>query len=180
MYQAAETDRLILREFLKDDCNNNLSFLTDLNVCNFMTLRTIEKYEIQEYIDKIIKFQNEVPRRFIKFMVVLKCSDEVIGECGLLMPNVEHETGELIFRYSTKYWGHGYATEAAKEMIKYGFDTLKLHRIEAICDVRNKMSARVLEKLGMKLEGRLREHKIIKGERRSSDIYSLLKYELAE
>lgn len=178
MYKVAETERLILREFLKDDCNNDLSFLTDPNVCNYMTLRAIEKSEIKAYIDKIIRFKTEVPRRFIKFMVILKCSDEVIGECGILMPNAEHETGELIFRYSAKYWGHGYATEAAKEMIDYGFNTLKLHRIEAICDVRNKMSSKVLEKLGMKLEGRLREHKIVKGERRSSHIYSSLKYEL--
>jgi len=57
----------------------------------------------------------------------------------------------------------GYATEAARRLLTFGFDELKLHRIFATCDPNNKGSVRVLEKTGMRCEGRLREHKRVKG-----------------
>jgi ribosomal-protein-alanine N-acetyltransferase len=56
------------------------------------------------------------------------------------------------------YWGRGYGTEAARAVLAYGFDTLGLNRIYAHCLTRNPPSARVLRKIGMAPEGRLRQH----------------------
>jgi RimJ/RimL family protein N-acetyltransferase len=71
-------------------------------------------------------------------------------------------------------WGRGYATEAAREMLRFGFGELELHRIEATCDVLNAASARVLEKIGMQREGLLREHMWLRDRWRSSYLYSIL------
>ena len=71
----------------------------------------------------------------------------------------------------------GYASEAAKEIIRFGFEDLNLHRIFATCDPNNIGSAKVLEKIGMKREGRLRQHKWRKGEWRDSFLYSILEQE---
>ena len=67
------------------------------------------------------------------------------------------------YEFNPDYWGRGYATEAAREMLRFGFEELQLHRITAGCIADNAASAHVLEKIGMKLEGRLREKEFFKG-----------------
>lgn len=66
------------------------------------------------------------------------------------------------------------ATETAKALTKFGFNQLSLHRIFATCDVDNKRSAHVLEKIGMQNEGSLREHKWIRGAWRDSYLYAII------
>ena len=73
-----------------------------------------------------------------------------------------HE-GDIGYELSPKHWGHGYATEAAAAMLDFRFTQLKLHRIWSWCIADNVGSARVLHKLGMQAEGRLRENEYYKG-----------------
>lgn len=76
---------------------------------------------------------------------------------------------------STDYfWSKGYATETAKALVEFGFKKLCLHRVFATCDPENTASARVLEKTGMKLEGHIREHKLVKGKWRDSLLYAII------
>lgn len=72
------------------------------------------------------------------------------------------------------FWGMGYATEVAKLLIKLGFREFNLHRIYATCDPRNIGSSKVLEKIGMIFEGRMRENLLMKDEWRDSLLYSIL------
>ena len=68
----------------------------------------------------------------------------------------------------------GWATEAAGLLLRFGFNDLRLHRIAATCDPRNVASARVLEKIGMLYEGRLREALLIRDGWRDSSVYAIL------
>jgi ribosomal-protein-alanine N-acetyltransferase len=72
------------------------------------------------------------------------------------------------------YWGKGYATEAAQAIVNFGFKHLKMHRIWATCDVKNKASEKILKKCGMKKEGRLRSHMLLHGHWRTSYLYAIL------
>ncbi|MCK4510553.1 GNAT family N-acetyltransferase, partial [bacterium] len=74
-------------------------------------------------------------------------------------------------------WGRGLAMEAAAGLIGFGFEQLRVHRIWATCDTRNVRSARVLEKAGMKLEGIMRDDTWLRGQWRSSRLYSILEGE---
>ncbi len=76
-----------------------------------------------------------------------------------------------------EHWGRGIGIEAAGALIGFGFKELDLHRIIAKCDPMNVASWRVMEKNGMKREGRLRENVKIRGERRDSLLYSILRHE---
>jgi RimJ/RimL family protein N-acetyltransferase len=67
-----------------------------------------------------------------------------------------HQRADLGYWLGVPFWGQGYATEAARLVISYGFVRLQLHRIQARCFPRNRASARVLEKVGMRYEGLLR------------------------
>jgi [ribosomal protein S5]-alanine N-acetyltransferase len=76
-----------------------------------------------------------------------------------------------------KHWGRGYATEAAAEVIRYGFEECGLQRIFAGCFLRNPASGRVLEKVGMQREGTLRRHQMKWGEPLDIAFYGLLREE---
>ena len=71
-------------------------------------------------------------------------------------------------------WGHGYATEAARAWIAFGFASLDKHGIQAYCDVQNAASARVLEQAGMRREGFLRQHLLVRCRWRDSYLYDIL------
>jgi [ribosomal protein S5]-alanine N-acetyltransferase len=93
----------------------------------------------------------------VVFAVDLTHSHQLIGTIGLREIDQEHSQAEMGFWIGTDWWRNGYATEAAKGVIRYGFEELGLNRIYAHHMVRNPASGRVLEKSGMQREGLLRE-----------------------
>lgn len=83
---------------------------------------------------------------------------DLIGAIGLSEISEVHETAAMGYWIGRKYRNHGYCTEAARAILKYGFGQLKLHKIYAHHLSRNPSSGRVMQKLGMKKEGTLRKH----------------------
>ena len=81
----------------------------------------------------------------------------LVGAIGLRMERA-HDRAELGYWIGVPYWGHGYATEAARAVVRYGFETEGLNRIFAFHFVSNPASGRVLEKIGMRKEGVFRSH----------------------
>ncbi len=76
----------------------------------------------------------------------------------LVLGSKKYNSAEVWFKlHPTTYWGKGFATEALTSLIKFGFTTLKLHRITAGCAADNIASAKVLKKAGMRFEGRRRK-----------------------
>ena len=83
---------------------------------------------------------------------------DLVGAAGLVEVNRRHGRAELGYWVARHYWGRGYATEAARAVIEYGFSVLGLHRVYAMHFSRNPASGRVMEKCGMVHEAHLREH----------------------
>jgi [ribosomal protein S5]-alanine N-acetyltransferase len=104
--------------------------------------------------------------------VVLRETGRVIGGVGLRVSRPEHFAGDMGYTFNPEYWGKGYGTEAAAAMLTFGLVELNLHRIYATCDPENRASARVMEKIGMRYEGRLRDYTFKKGKWRDSLIYA--------
>lgn len=99
--------------------------------------------------------------------------DTLCGGVGLRIER-EHSRAELGYWIGLPYWGNGYATEAAKALVQYGFEILGLHRIFACHFARNSASARVLLKVGMRHEGSQRAHIVKWGEFIDLEIYGML------
>ena len=91
------------------------------------------------------------------FAIEHKASKKFIGLFGLKLGNKKFNKGEVWYKIHSESWGKGYASETLRKIIDYGFDTLKLHRIEAGCAIENIGSIKVLEKVGMIREGRGRQ-----------------------
>ena len=144
-----ETDRLILRLFEEKDIEP-LSFINqDPKVCEFFPV-PLNRAETETMIRKFIDHYNK--NKFSIYAVELKSTKEMIGFCGLFIPSFEaHFTPcvETGWRLGSQYWNHGYATEAAKTVLQYAFETLHLNEIVSFTAVNNIRSRRVMEKIGL-------------------------------
>jgi RimJ/RimL family protein N-acetyltransferase len=100
-----------------------------------------------------------------------------IGWCSLTRWNPDYRSAAMGYCFDDAAWGHGYATESARALLQWAFDTLDLNRVQAEADTRNAASARVLEKLGFVREGTLREDCVVNGEVSDSWVFGLIRRE---
>jgi RimJ/RimL family protein N-acetyltransferase len=100
-----------------------------------------------------------------------------IGWCGLTRWNPDYRSASLTCCLDDAAWGQGHATEAARGLLRWAFDTLDLNRVQAETDTRNAASARVLNKLGVVREGTLREDCVVNGEVSDSWVFGLIRRE---
>lgn len=144
-----ETERLILRVLTENDVERIFALRGDAEMMRFIR-EPQNRAESENWI-KLISSRWETDK--IGFCgIVEKSSNELIGWCGLwlLEESGEIETGYAIEK---KFWGKGFAVEAAERILQYGFDELKLEKIVAVARPENNRSRRVMEKLGMKYDG---------------------------
>jgi ribosomal-protein-alanine N-acetyltransferase len=108
--------------------------------------------------------------------IIRKADQQLVGAVGL-HPDMAHKRAELGYWIGVPYWGNGYATEAARAVVAYGFGELDLNRIYASHFEGNNASARVLQKIGMRHEGCQRGHILKWGRFLDSQLYGMLRPE---
>lgn len=151
------TERLLLRSFRRSDIPQIVRLAGAREVAA-TTLRIPHPYTESDADCFLSAFEAECRRgRAAVFAITLNDGAELCGSVGLHI-EAAHARAELGFWIGVPYWGRGYATEAARAVVKYGFETLKLHRIYASHFKDNLASRRVLLKLGMRSEGCARHH----------------------
>lgn len=115
---------------------------------------------------------------FKYFLLKDKERDATIGTCGFYRWYPEHDRAEIGYVMSNEsYRGRGLTTEAAKRVMQYGFEEMKVHRMEAFVNPANTPSIKILEGLGMKYEGLMRGHYLKNGVYEDSACYALLREE---
>jgi len=151
------TPRLRLRRPARSDAGDIRRLAGEFAVAD-MTLRIPHPYPdgaAEAWIDSLAPAYDQ--GRQAVFAITEAPGGGFCGCIGLTL-HLEHDRAELGYWVGRPLWGRGYATEAARAVLAWGFGALALHRINAHCFVRNSASARVLLKLGMRHEGRGREH----------------------
>ena len=121
--------------------------------------------------------QAKRPRRKFQFAITFPDGERVIGNCGIRCKPKNDWEADIGFELAADHRGRGYATEAALAIVNFGFQELALHRISSWCIADNTASARVLERVGLRLEGRLRENEYFKGRWWDTLLYGLLESE---
>lgn len=167
-----ETERLTIRPYRKADIPELLPLVGTREVAA-TTLRIAHPYTEQD-ARAFLKLAKEPDKLWLA--ITLRADGRQIGGIGLRIDE-QHRHAELGYWLGVPYWGHGYATEAGREMLRYAFDGLKLHRVFATHFRHNPSSGRVLKKLGMRYEGRQREHLLKWGEFVDSEMYGVLRHE---
>jgi RimJ/RimL family protein N-acetyltransferase len=169
-----ETDRLILRPFSLDDAPIVQELAGERDIAD-TTLNIPHPYEDGVAEAWIATHQESYERKgHLHFAIVLRSTDALIGAIGLTT-NPEHESAEIGYWVGKPYWNCGYCTEAAKAVVAYGFDVLKLNRIYAHHFSRNPASGRVMQKIGMTHEGVMKQHIKKWGVFEDVEIYGLLR-----
>ena len=168
------TERLVLREFVADDWPAFHAVESLPEVARYQSFEPRTAEESRDYVRRASQSATEQPRRTYDLAVILRTEDRLIGRCGFGITDAEPEQAMLWYTLHPEYWGQGYTTEAARCMVEFGFRELGLHRMWADCDPDNVGSWRVLEKIGMRREGHLRENALVKGAWVDSFIYAVL------
>ena len=171
------TSRLILREFVANDWSDVLAYQRDPRYLRLYPWTDRTETEVRDFVQMFLDQQAERPRRKFQLAITLLDSGRLIGNCGLRRKSENDWEGDIGYELSPEYWGQGYATEAAQAMVDFGFRELALHRISSWCIADNIASVRVLERLGMRLEGRSQENEYFKGRWWDTLLYGLLESE---
>lgn len=167
-----ETERLRIRPYCEADIAELLPLIGAREVAA-TTLRIAHPYTEQD-ARAFLKLAEEPDKLWLA--ITLRSDGRQIGGIGLRIDQ-QHRHAELGYWLGVTYWGQGYATEAGREMLRYGFQELGLHRIFATHFKHNPASGKVLKKLGMRYEGCQREQLLKWGEFVDSEMYGLLRRE---
>lgn len=163
-----QTGRLLLREYKMDDFAAVHSFASDARIAEYVEWGPNTASDTRDFLEMCVAAQGD-PIRTSFTLAVTFPNRGPFGSVGL---SVDQGRGELGFVIDADHWGHGYATEAATSLLRFGNESLRLREITATCRPENTASARVLEKIGMAQVGLRKADRYIRGEWRDSLVFS--------
>ena len=172
-----KTQRLILRPIQRKDADDIFEYARDEEITRYVM------WEAHRSIADTYEYIHEIRRQYrhgwpSQFGIQLLETGQLIGTIGFMWINVDHRSAEIGYSLSRKYWNHGYMTEALTAVIRFAFETLHLHRLEAQHDVRNPASGRVMQKAGMQFEGTLRDRIRLRGKYCTVNLYAIVENDL--
>lgn len=171
---ALDTPRLLLRPFSEADIPAIVHFLNDPAIAE-MTLNVPYPYDEEKARGWLAIQQQERDAGTGDTFAIVRKKDAQLAGAIDIRPNARHKKAVIGYWIGKPHWGQGYATEAARAIIRYGFETLGLNRIYATHFAENPASGRVMQKIGMTYEGTLRQD-VLKGERfRDHAVYAILR-----
>ncbi|MEV5962362.1 GNAT family N-acetyltransferase [Kribbella sp. NPDC051952] len=172
------TERLELRPHRREDLDDLYAFHSRPEVVRYTPWPVRNREETRAALEKkLVQGELTEPGQWLVLAIELRETGTVIGEVLLKWASEADRQGEIGFALHTDYQGKGLAAEAAREVLRLGFEDLELHRIVAILDDRNAPSAQLLERLGMRREGHHIHAMHFKGEWANEFVYALLKDE---
>eukprot|EP00130_Batrachochytrium_dendrobatidis_P008407 XP_006683282.1 hypothetical protein BATDEDRAFT_28827 [Batrachochytrium dendrobatidis JAM81] len=172
---SLSNERLLLRGFIKSDWKDVHKYASQDIVCQYQPWGPNAEEDSKDFVNQVIKDSTQEPRKRYVFAIIY--NESMVGAGEFNIRDFTNKVGEVAYIVNPNYWGKGIATEVATLLINFGLEQLKLHRIYATCDPRNVGSSKVLEKVGMTKEGRIREDLLIRDGWRDSLIYSVLEHE---
>ena len=167
------TARLVLREFQMSDFEAVWAYQS-LPESNYYENGVPSQEDVRDILKHAVLQALATPRIHYNLALTIRPDDIPRGTIKLHLQYEESREWEVGWAVDPACWGHGYATEAARGVLDYLFKELNAHRVVAFCKTLNVASWRVMEKLGMQREGRLREDRLWNGAWSDAFIYSIL------
>jgi RimJ/RimL family protein N-acetyltransferase len=172
------TPRLVLRPFTPDDLEALHDFHRLPEVTRYLYHEPRNRAEVSVLLQgKIASSSLSADSKALCLAAELAVTGQLVGDCTLFWLSRAHQQGEIGFIFHPAFQGRGLAIEAAAAMLRLGFEGLGLHRIMGRCDGRNRRSARVMERIGMRREAHLVENEFVKGEWTDELVYAILRSE---
>ncbi len=180
-FTALTGDRVVLRRFAMADVATFVAYRSDPDVARYQSWEApYPRAAGERMIRELLREYPDTPGQWFQFAMELRATGELIGDCASGTDLEDARQAEVGFTLRPEFQGHGYATEGVRTLLDYLFGARDKHRITARCDPRNPASAAVLERLGMRREGRLVESTWAKGEWTDDLLYAVLKREWSQ
>lgn len=174
MFPILQTERLVLRELGSPDAQALLDCFSNPEVLRHYGQQPLTSLvQVQQIIKNFANHFTE--KRGIKWGIALKEQEGIIGTLGFQEWSMEHRRAEISYALFPDYWGKGYAQEAVKRAISYGFEEMDLVRIGAIVFTENEASQLLLQKIGFEQEGLLKKYMHQNNMPHDTYMYSLIK-----
>jgi ribosomal-protein-alanine N-acetyltransferase len=168
-----ETRRLVLRKMQKRDSHDMYEYASRPDVTRYLTWHPHpDRDYTREYLQYLGK--RYATGMFYDWAVIFEPDCKMVGTCGFTSFDCPNDVAEIGYVINPDYRGMGLVPEAVRAVLKFGFEKLLLHRIEARFIEGNTASLRVMEKVGMRFEGYQRESMLIKGSYKTIGYCSLL------
>ena len=173
-----ETDRLLLRPYRSDDLDALHARRSNADVARYLYWDPQTEDEVRQTLatktaSRSIRAEGDV----LALVAEHRSTGEQVADVSLHLLSEKHGSAEIGYIVHPAHASRGYATEATLPLLAVAFDDLGLHRVIGRTEARNVASARVLEKLGLRLEAHFVENEIVKGEWQSELVYAILERE---
>ena len=167
------TLRLTLRRMMVTDTADMYEYASRQDVTRYLTWYSHpDRNYTREYLQYIAgRYRAGM---FYDWAIVYEADGKMIGTCGFTAFDAASDSAEIGYVLNPDYWGRGIATEAVSEVLRFGFEEMHLHRIEAKFMEGNDASRHVMEKVGMTFEGMSRESRLVKGKYVSVGVCAIL------
>lgn len=167
--------RVTLRRFAPGDVDGFVAYRSCEQVARFQGWDApYPREEGERFIQEMADRHPDTAGEWFQFAVALRPAGQLIGDCAAMPQADDPRQCEIGFTIAPDHQRRGYATEAVRLLLGYLFTARGKHRVTAYCDPRNAASAALLERLGMRREGHLRESTWAKGEWTDDLVYGLL------
>lgn len=174
------TERLLLRPLTPDDAEQALRYRGDPEVCRYLPFEPMDRGTIEERLSgDLANAGLDAEGQAVTLGVEVQGEGRLIGDVVLFYRSERHLSGEVGYVFHPEVAGKGYATEASRAVLRLAFEEFGLHRVTAVMDPRNEVSARLAERLGMRREAHFVLNEVFKGEWADTVIYAILAEEWA-
>ncbi len=157
LFHTLEAGNICFKSLAADDTREIHTYVSDEEVSRFIgwkLMKTLD--ETRAFIETMLK--REAAGTHMYASVILKATQAIIGTVMIFDFDQIANQAEIGYVFHKKYWSKGYGTESIALLTDFAFDTLKLHKLHASVVDANIGSARILEKNGYELEGRIKDH----------------------
>jgi RimJ/RimL family protein N-acetyltransferase len=176
-FTQIESEHLRIRRFTDSDLVPFMAYRNDPKVSRYQSWDSLDEQEARTFISEVGSARVGVPGEWFQFAIESKETQDLIGDCGLRVDEHEPSRAEIGSTLAREYQGRGFASEAVSRLLDYAFGALGLHRVVAIADCRNAPSVALLERVGMRREGRFLENVWFKGGWADEYLHAVLKDE---
>ncbi len=171
-----ESERLVMQKMTEADTDDMYAYTSDADLLQHLPLNvTPTRAEAQAAIRNFMDMYHA--RRVSPWGITIKATGQHVGICGFESWNPVTDRAEIGFLVARAFWRQGYASEAARRVMRFGYEQMGLNRIEARVKPDNEPSRLLLRKLGLQYEGLMREHSWWRGDYHDLELYAILKRE---